>query len=126
MRLLTGLLLAGLLAMHGFTANHDGEMPAMVKAPMAASMAGPSLAPHPVHPIHPILAQAPALPGHGGMELCVAVIGLALVLLFLAGARHAERRGSLDSLRSVIWRAAGRGPPPHLRPSLTGLCIARV
>src|SRR4051794_33269531 len=72
--LLSFVLLAGLLAMHGLTVNHDGEMPAMVKAPRATSMAGPSLAPHPV------ATQAPVMPGHGAMELCLAVLGLALVL----------------------------------------------
>jgi hypothetical protein len=137
------LLLAGVLAMHAL-APHDGSMRWMgsnTRTAMA-SAADPevsrAMSPAPMlldsAPRQVITAGSartgdrvsmwPAPEDHDAMDLCVAI--LMTLLLVLARAAHYVRTGAAGELSVSRHPATGRPPPVHLRPSLNGLCIARV
>jgi hypothetical protein len=136
------VLLAGILAMHGL-ASHDSAMRWMggtAQPPAAAARGGGAMsmtsasaattaAATVMDTASPKAGDRLTLTGtaahHGVMDLCVAVLTL---LLLLALARARQDSGALARLHRFTSRraAAARAPPIQLRPSLTGLCIARV
>lgn len=135
MQLAVLALLAGLLAMHGFTFGHT--------APLAGGHAEggtgtPTRVAADASPIVTVPATVPATgtcdgdcDGHGSNHLgaaCVAVLGLGLVTLLLARAHRAIRQlsGRWHPPR-VEARPQPRRRPVLLRaPSLASLCVLRT
>ena len=136
------VLLAGILAMHGLAA-HDDAMRWLVgtaQPPVAAARgdgamsmtsaaATTTAAATVMDTASPQAGDRLILTGTAGhhvvMDLCVAVLTL---LLLLALARAQQDSGALARRHRCPSRQApaARAPPIQLRPSLTGLCIARV
>ena len=109
--LVTVAALAGLFAMHGLA---DHQMPS---APIAAASTAPM--DHGGH--HEPEPGAPA--SHGGAEICLALLGLAFVLvvaLTRGGVLLRPFRGTTTRWRALVPRARFRDPP-----DLFGLSVQR-
>lgn len=107
--LVTVAALAGLFAMHGL-ADHG-----MPSAPIAAASA--TVMDHGEHPA----PEAPA--SHGAAEICLALLGLAFVLvvaLTRGGVLHRLSRRTTTRWRALVPRARFRDPP-----DLFGLSVQR-
>jgi hypothetical protein len=154
--LLTLVLLAGVLAMHGLSAHHyagrhqapvppaatgpvDHRMPAEPR--LASSNAGASALTTTGHSAvdradtgpagaglerELVRIGAPDDPEHGVMSICIAVLSLLLLLLLVGRSGAGAPIASSEGLLPAFRRTAGRVLPPQLRPSLTGLGISRV
>ncbi|HST86311.1 MAG TPA: hypothetical protein VLL08_31525 [Kineosporiaceae bacterium] len=138
--LLAFVLLAGLSSMHGLASHQVSALVWLDSRPVeSAAHVHPSMSGSgqrvvttsnlvtkntPVAKRGPVAMGASTGAEHRMLDLCVAV--LSLLLLFRTRA-HAMAQTShhRERLTSILW-ALSRAPPPHLRPSLTGLCIARV
>jgi len=138
------VLLAGVLAMHGL-APHDSAMRWMgstAHSPAAVTSTTDRLATMSMTSAPAVMVKTQATQtdqrtmlgnntsNHDVMDLCLAVLTslllLALSLLALACALRASRGPFLVCRAVSLGAGAGRPPPAYLRPSLTGLCIARV
>ena len=146
------VLLVGIVSMHGLT-SHDVGMPGMGSPsvghgegpqPLSSQVlmmavpvtSVPNAVKHPGAessergvasvPVSMIWSGAPTAVDHAAMELCVAVLSLLLLLIFLVRACGDPRGWVSHALLRSLRRMAGRAPPDHLCPSLTGLCVARV
>ncbi|WP_246486920.1 DUF6153 family protein [Kribbella qitaiheensis] len=130
-------VLAGVLAMHGLTSNHDAEMPGMAAAPTTSSghraTGDPTMAAgHDDALSAGFTTEEPkargADAGHGMAGACVAVLTLSLLLLALAaGSRWRRIRQRGHRGLPLAWRPVPDGrPPPWLAPSLSKLCVLRT
>jgi hypothetical protein len=131
-------LLAGLLAMHGPTAGHDAstirtwsaDMTVAHQVPVAvgAMITPTAVSGSPTAHSEDQQVVAGRGAGHDAMDVCVAVLTclLALLVLLFASLRLAGKGSAAAQLRPLYHVASRRPPPEHIRPSLTGLCIARV
>ncbi len=119
-------LLAGVLAMHGLSADHAVAIPAQHAAMSTTSMPEPvPTAQHGVSAPHLVIASpvAPGAAGHGA-ELCLAVLA-AVGLLLMARWRS---RLALD-VSAVVARSLPRrypGPPRVWALSIVQLSIRRT
>ena len=111
--LVTVAALAGLFAMHGLA---DHGVPA---APIAAAAAGADHGSAAVHGHH---APEPAPPAsHGAAEICLALLGLAFVLvvaLTRGGVLLRPSRRTTARWRALAPRARFRDPPDLFRLSV--------
>ncbi|WP_428995011.1 DUF6153 family protein [Kribbella qitaiheensis] len=140
-------VVAGVLAMHGLTSNHDAAMPGMAAAQTDSSRPAGTGDPTMTtghasavdSGVHLTTAASAGSTtekpqardtdaGHGMAGACVAVLTLSLLLLALA----------LRSRWRLIWRTVPRDPrpaqrpvpagrpAPWLAPSLSKLCVLRT
>lgn len=145
--LMSFVILAGILSMHGLTAHDEVDMSWMTSAKASPTNHAPSSESTQMS-VMPITSETRVTSvthvtwvthvasvagvssgspdaGHLMMDLCVAVLSL-LLLLYLARAMGQVLSPSLNDLRVSLLRALTLPPPRHLDPSLTRLCINRV
>jgi hypothetical protein len=140
-------LMLGLFAMHGLpmplmsmtAASMPASMPASA-SPAVADVASIGVAAAALHPVeHDAAAAMSALadvgmpmpgghPGHGVMDLCLAILA-GLAALALIAAALARRHGSVMPARSATPpsdRARVLRARRRLAPSITTLCVSRT
>jgi hypothetical protein len=141
--LIAAALMLGLFAMHGLTmppmSMTAAAMPTSASSAVAdvATIGVAAAALHPVeHAAAAVMAAFADIgmpmpgghPGHGVMDLCLAILA-GLAALALLAAALARRHSSVMSARSAtrptdrvhVWRARRR-----LAPSITTLCVSRT
>jgi hypothetical protein len=144
LRALSFVLLVGILSMHGLT-SHQILMP-WTEAMSVEHGAGPEASNPGSMGSGPLISErefatsdgrasaseirpqftTPDMAEHAAMDQCLAVLSLLLLLTFLVRTRRVGHVRWGSSLLRSFRRTAGRAPPDHLCPSLTGLCVSRV
>jgi hypothetical protein len=134
-------VLAGVVAMHGLTANHEATMPTTAAGHKPAAdaraaghaMSSGEVAPEPQSAgsqASAVLRLTGAGDGHGMTGACVAILATTLLFLALVLALRFLRvwhplDAAIGRRRSFRSSAAGRSPPRRA-PSLSMLCVLRT